>query len=211
MIVVAKGSDLPTDPAGEYGGRLSNSGEQLTLIDATGQSIQQFAYSDEWQLTTDGDGFSLETIDIRVTGEQLSLAQSWRPSRDRDGTPGRFVASEVLPGDFNQDQLVNRADVEVLYAAIAANSVDDKLDLTNDGIVNTIDVNFLVEELIGARPGDTNLDGFVDFADFLVLSANFGEVRQDLEWFDGDLNGDRIISFADFLLLSASFGESNGA
>jgi len=55
------------------------------------------------------------------------------------------------------------------------------------------------------RPGDANLDGFVNFADFLMLSTNFGK-EVDAVWADGDFNGDERVDFADFLLLAEEFG-----
>ena len=56
-------------------------------------------------------------------------------------------------------------------------------------------------------PGDADGDGKVAFADFLILSANFGK-QVDAVWADGDFNGDGKIEFADFLILSENFGES---
>ncbi|MBE0534043.1 MAG: lamin tail domain-containing protein, partial [Phycisphaerae bacterium] len=49
--------------AGEYTGRLDNSGERITLLDATGQTIHNFTYSDGWYDITDGGGFSLTIKD----------------------------------------------------------------------------------------------------------------------------------------------------
>ena len=45
--------------AGEYTGGLDNGGERITLVDATGQKIHNFTYSDDWYDITDGGGFSL--------------------------------------------------------------------------------------------------------------------------------------------------------
>ena len=54
--------------------------------------------------------------------------------------------------------------------------------------------------------GDINLDGEVGFADFLILSANFGKNPANVS--DGDLNGDGEVAFADFLILSTNFGKT---
>ena len=61
----------------------------------------------------------------------------------------------------------------------------------------------LVETILGTRRGDTNLDGRVDFQDFLILSTNFGQTSG---WSGGDFDADGTVAFADFLLLSTSFG-----
>jgi len=52
--------------------------------------------------------------------------------------------------------------------------------------------------------GDFNNDGAINFDDFLILSANFGQ--SDTKPHEGDLNLDSKVSFADFLILSAIIG-----
>jgi len=47
--------------------------------------------------------------------------------------------------------------------------------------------------------GDANLDGKVDYQDFLILKANWG--RRDAWWEQGDFNGDHIVDAADLQLL----------
>ena len=54
-------------------------------------------------------------------------------------------------------------------------------------------------------PGDADGDGQVAFADFLLLSANFG--KKDATPSEGDFNGDSEVNFADFLILSKNFGK----
>lgn len=58
--------------------------------------------------------------------------------------------------------------------------------------------------------GDVNKDGKVDFADFLILSANFG-TEVDPPGTKGDFNGNGYVQFTDFLVLSANFGQSASA
>ncbi len=53
--------------------------------------------------------------------------------------------------------------------------------------------------------GDANVDGYVDFVDFLAMSSHFGQAGS---WFEGDFNEDEVIDFEDFLLLAKSFGQS---
>jgi len=55
--------------------------------------------------------------------------------------------------------------------------------------------------------GDVDNDGEVGFADFLILSQNFGQ-QADAAFADGDLDADGAVSFADFLILSENFGRS---
>ena len=58
-------------------------------------------------------------------------------------------------------------------------------------------------------PGDANEDSVVNFADFLILSTNFGNT--DTSWSDGDFDGNSIVDFADFLILSQNFGRTAAA
>ena len=60
----------------------------------------------------------------------------------------------------------------------------------------------------GTHPGDANLSGKVDFADFQILSSNFNLSNQGFE--NGDFNGDGKVTFADFQILSSNFGLSGG-
>ena len=57
--------------------------------------------------------------------------------------------------------------------------------------------------------GDLDGNGSVEFADFLVLSANFGQDVADHTEGDIDCNG--RVEFADFLVLSNAFGTTVGA
>lgn len=59
-----------------------------------------------------------------------------------------------------------------------------------------------------AREGDANVDGVVDFADFLMLSSSFGASGT---WRDGDFDQNGVVQFPDFLLLSANYGPVPGA
>ncbi len=75
--------------AGVYDGSLSNGGETLALEDATGNTIQEFKYRDNWYPTTDGNGYSLTIINPANSDLQSwSLPGAWRPSYIIGGTPG---------------------------------------------------------------------------------------------------------------------------
>jgi hypothetical protein len=62
---------------------------------------------------------------------------------------------------------------------------------------------------VAGSQGDLDGNGTVEFADFLVLSANFGnEVGSHTE---GDIDCSGDVAFADFLIMSANFGSAVGA
>lgn len=74
-------------------------------------------------------------------------------------------------------------------------------NFASSGVIGTFNVN---RSDVKPLEGDANGDLKVDFADFLILSMNFGEPGDKSK---GDFTGDGFVSFTDFLLLSANFGK----
>ncbi|MEO1824877.1 MAG: lamin tail domain-containing protein, partial [Roseibacillus sp.] len=81
-------------------GGISNGGESIVLVDAGGDIIHDFEYSDDlpWPVEADGEGASLEVID---TEGNYNDPSNWRASLVLGGTPG-IVTSE---GDLDNDGL----------------------------------------------------------------------------------------------------------
>ena len=81
---------------GTYGGSLSNSGEEIQLIDPDGQVIYSVNYSDEppWPNEAGGNGSSLELT--KYLGNEHDPT-NWRASLLPGGTPGDilFLSSEL--------------------------------------------------------------------------------------------------------------------
>jgi VCBS repeat-containing protein len=76
--------------AGQYSGRLDNSGEnnELYVGGAFEAQIQDFSYDDAWYPSTDGNGPSLVLIDPTLPLDTWKLPASWRASGLLDGSPG---------------------------------------------------------------------------------------------------------------------------
>jgi len=85
------GMDFPV--VGEFGGKLSNGGEELVLrLPAPfSANIQKFTYNDDWYPLTDGGGPSLEIIDPSQTVTNWGDPQAWRPGA-MGGTPGGRIS-----------------------------------------------------------------------------------------------------------------------
>ena len=86
-------------------------------------------------------------------------------------------------------------------------------DFNNDGSVNSGDLEYWLSDAATRNgfgspylPGDANLNGAVEFDDFLALSASFNGSGRD--WALGNFDGDRDVDFADFLALSANYENS---
>jgi hypothetical protein len=135
------GTQVPV--AGQWDGQLSNNREVITLV-AAGVTIQQFAYDDEWHPSTDGDGPSLEVIDVAAADlTSWNRADNWRPSHTASGTPGRGADR---PGDSNHDGLFSSADLVLVFQAgeyedaVAGNSTFEEGDWNADGDFDTRDL-----------------------------------------------------------------------
>ncbi|WP_435893869.1 lamin tail domain-containing protein [Oceaniferula spumae] len=100
-IVLAKNSQAyaarygsSSGVAGNYSGRLSNSGETLTLTQG-GNVLLSFSYDDDspWPDSADGQGASLVLINP-MSNPAHGMATNWRASGQINGTPG---TEEILP------------------------------------------------------------------------------------------------------------------
>lgn len=103
---------------------------------------------------------------------------------------GEFDGSlvpEPVVGDCNGDGTLNPADLDACATT----------DLLNESLAAQ-----------GVLPGDFDANGSVEFADFLILSANFGGAGS---YSQGNADGTGNIEFSDFLILSANFGSSAAA
>ena len=97
----------PANVRGEYSGSLRNNGERLSVSAANGPRLLDFSYSDVWYPTTDGHGFSLVLTDEGAGSVNLGESSLWRPSTNRNGSPGKVDPSpNPLPGVVVNEVLV---------------------------------------------------------------------------------------------------------
>ena len=84
------------EPLGSYEGRLDNSGEQLRLKDANGNTRIDFRYGvhGDWPAAPNGTGHSL--VFSQPAGDP-ECGRDWSASRERNGSPGRPEPSEIEP------------------------------------------------------------------------------------------------------------------
>lgn len=112
-----------------------------------------------------------------------------------------------LLGDSNGDGSITADDVNGLRAAINLGGTPISLqeDIDGDGIVTTVDIDLLVEQVAGTWHGDVNFDGQVDSADEAIVVANF-QAPAFNGWIDGDLNGNGFVDIGDFNIVQANNG-----
>jgi len=128
---------------GNWSGKLSNSGERIELENFSGQLIDEVRYSDEgqwavrelgpvdhnhrgwiWADAHDGDGKSLELINIALSNE---IGQNWAAGDIMGGTPGRINSvsetnSAPVFMDVDHYPVIPHSDEDV---AIVAEMIDD--------------------------------------------------------------------------------------
>ncbi len=111
--------------------------------------------------------------------------------------------------DFDGDGDCDLIDIDTLSRATASGENEARFDLNGDLMVNTLDINaFLESDQVQKLNGDSDFNDAVEFADFLLLSTNFG---QPAVWTAGDFDGGGVVDFADFLLLADNFGDTFAA
>ena len=121
-----------------------------------------------------------------------------------DGHLGSYRLEASIVGDVTENGVLDADDIDALHRAIARGESDRVFDLNDDEMVDPQDADYLIRDVLASSRGDADLSGSVNFADFLTLSANFGNAGV---WAEGDFSGDGIVAFDDFLLLSGNFGK----
>jgi hypothetical protein len=106
-----------------------------------------------------------------------------------------------LVGDLNQDGVVDGADINRLQLAALRNETE--YDLTGDGRVDTVDLRFLVVDVLGSAIGDVNVDKRFDSNDLVLLfQTNEYEdaIPGNSTYTDGDWNLDGDFTTSDLLV-----------
>ena len=172
-----------------------------------------------------GNAYEHQESFLRIEGTQLhswTRGGSWGSNLLSLSTDSRFGVSPSCQdsrwgmrvamlnplGDFDENGAIAAADIDLLSEAVSYGSAKSVYDLDQDDIVDLADHEFWAEEIAGTRFGDADLNGTVEFADFLQLTANFGQATG---WGGGDFDGNGIAEFSDFLLLSENFGKTGVA
>jgi len=113
------GTGLAAIIAGEYAGKLSNNGENVSLVDLWNGTIAEFTYNDGrgWPLSATGGGHSLVPLISALPGEpdgSLNYGNNWRASTYIGGSPGTdnpelettVVLNEIMAHtDYHDPQL----------------------------------------------------------------------------------------------------------
>ncbi|MCA9150957.1 MAG: hypothetical protein KDA92_16710 [Planctomycetales bacterium] len=153
-------------------------------------------------------GFSGWLDDLQFYTTELSAEQV----AELYANPGSVISFPGGTGDFNDDGALDITDINLLTEESARGTNVSLYDLTDDGLVDHLDV----EKWIDVKQtwiGDSNLDGIFDSADFVAVFA-VGEYEDGIDgnsnWSDGDWNGDGDFDSSDFVAAFTSGGYEQG-
>ena len=193
---------------GDFAGRLSDNGELIRLQRPGDAPIEDPEFVP--RLTEDsvlydtvtpwpeadplGPGLSIERIAPVFYG---SAVTSWASST---GSPGFVSFTAGAEGDLTGDGVADAADIDAIHDAIARENETVYFDLDDSMSVDSADVTFLVETIIGTFMGDTNLDGQVSAADLNQVGIHW-QATNCVGWSTGDLTGDGKVNAADLNVL----------
>jgi hypothetical protein len=143
-----------------------------------------------------GDGSNGET----PGGDRMGLGEIAFP-----------IPTAGLPGDFNNDGILDSADIDDLTKQSADGLNPPKYDLNADTFVNETDVNVWVKDLFVSWIGDANLDKEFNSRDLVnVLASGTYEADVASVWSTGDFNGDGRTNSADLVSALADGGYEQG-
>ena len=107
-----------------------------------------------------------------------------------------------VEGDFDGNQTLDAADIDLLSAEVRAATNDQAFDLTGDQMVNDADRLAWIKDLKNTYVGDSNFDGEFNSTDFVaVFTAGEYEdgIAENSSWATGDWNGDHEFDSSDFV------------
>jgi hypothetical protein len=123
------------------------------------------------------------------------------------------IRSRVRYGDFNSDQRLTVADVDLLIDVMKAGTDDLRFDLNGSGTVNQEDLVVWVDDVFVTYPGDANLDHAFDTGDLVTVlqAGNYeDDIANNATWASGDWNGDGEFSTGDLVVALQAGGYEAG-
>ncbi len=124
---------------------------------------------------------------------------------------GANVGGGGVPGDFNDDGVLDAADINDLTMQSAGGQNPSKYDLNGDSLVDVNDIQMWAQDLFGSWMGDASLDGEFNSGDLVfVLSAGTYETNSPSNWSSGDFNGDGVTNSGDLVAALSGGGYELG-
>ena len=143
-----------------------------------------------------------QMADVRIYDEAL----------DQDALLKIMMGETSIPGDYNEDGVVDALDADEQSAAMKdPNPNLRKFDENDDGVVDFDDRAIWVHEHAGTWVGDANLDKEFNSGDLVVVfAAGKYETEQMAGWAEGDWQGDMQFNSSDLVAAFADGGYEQG-
>ena len=206
-VRIAAGTDPLGGHDGEFGGGLSNSGEMITLVNAAGGVIEQFAYDDRgaWPGRADGGGSSLQLVNF--DGDPAD-ASSWDSSVEFGGSPG--AAGLLQTATIVVNEILAHTDLPAVDAIELYNTTGAAIDLSgwylSDSKADYFKYRFPVGSSMAAgayrvlTEADFNPGAGAGPADFAL-----GSTGDDVWLLQADPDSGRPLRFVDHVEFAATF------
>ncbi len=130
-----------------------------------------------------------------------------------DGLTLEIAPAGSLPGDFNNNSVLDAADIDLLSTEVRAGTNNPAYNLTADSLVNDDDRKQWVEVLKHTYFGDANLDGefnSTDFVDVFVAGKYEDGIDGNAGWAEGDWDGSSDFDSSDFVAAFVAGGYEVG-
>ena len=185
-----------------------------TLTETAGGFHMQFVASGA---VSQSNERALTQLDMRFIGGELRLSGSSAFTSFDDGT---YMLIDPISGwlfvefyalDFNSDESLDVADLDLLVTAVSDPIDGVNFDLFSDGgVIDNADLDVWLSaaarqngHLDSYLHGDVNLDGVVDAADLGVVGLNWHQRTRG--WSQGDFTGDHYISAEDLNIVGLNW------
>ena len=121
------------------------------------------------------------------------------------------ISEPSVPGDFDNNGVLDIADINDLTVQSASGLNSPGYDLNGDAFVNEADVSVWMKDLFHSWIGDANLDKEFSSDDFVqAFSAGKYEAQQAAVWSEGDWNGDGVFTSNEFITAFQDGGYEQG-
>jgi hypothetical protein len=173
----------------------ANSAALTVTVDRTPPRVERLRHNARGIAVTFSEGLQVRATDLslfnRTTGQVVDaavLAVSYDPAAT--------TATWTFPG--LEGGFLPDGEYQVTVGGSVADLAGNTLDGNGDGVAGDTFVGAFFQLL-----GDATMDRVVDYNDFNVLRANFGQAGAAKP---ADFNGDNVVDFLDFQILERQFG-----
>lgn len=163
--------------------------------------------NDNWQFTIK------DNLGNVIQGPIGEAVPGWGFTNGQPNGAGGISATEIMKlQSFAPADHPTAADYQGVTISNYADGSTSTYAAPNQWTVNnalvTQDLSPLRNWFSGILPGDADMNGSVNFADFQSLQNNYGQSGKG--WQNGDFDGDGTVNFADFQALQNNYGQSGG-